>query len=61
MSNVDSEITIEDKFEKGFAADVSLCASPSEAKIIDERKMNVIQVVPMHYLKPVSLVEEEVL
>lgn len=50
VSNVDSEITTEDRSEKGFAADVSLCAIPSEAKIIDERKTNVIQVVLMHYV-----------
>lgn len=61
VSNVDSEITIEDRSEKGFAADVSSCAIPSEAKIIDERKTNVIQVVLMHcYLKLMSLVEDTV-
>lgn len=38
VSNVDSEITIEDQSEKGFAADASLCAIPSEAKIRDERE-----------------------
>lgn len=38
VCNVASEIAIEDRSEKCFAADMSLCAVPSEAKRRDEKK-----------------------
>lgn len=38
VCNVASEIVIEDKLEKCIAADVSLCAILSDAKIRDGKK-----------------------